>query len=341
MNFKKIYELESLRGIFAFLIVIFHFPTDNILYNNSFTKNSFFAVDFFFVLSGFIISLNYEEKINNLSTLKNFFRKRFFRLYPLHFTFLIIFVFLELFKLFLSINYQINPNNGFNDIMDFIKNIFLIHGLSGTSFNEPSWSISVEFFCYIIFGFFCLYAKKLFLTPIIFIVFGAFLILIDPNHTSFSQLGRCVYSFFLGYYIYKLSKKNFLINSKYLSLIIFILALYFISIEFEYKFLILPLFFSITILLIVKSDKSALLSKLLNVNFLKFLGKISYSLYLTHYLVAYLLRQILHFVFDFEFSDNLLSLNYYFFPIILFYFFVVIILSNFTFNFIENKYRLK
>ena len=82
--------------------------------------------------------------------------------------------------------------------------------------------------------------KKLFLTPIIFIVIGAFLILIDPNHTSFSQLGRCVYSFFLGYYIYKLSKKNFLINSKYLSLIIFILALYFISIEFEYKFLILP-----------------------------------------------------------------------------------------------------
>lgn len=341
MKFQKIYELESLRGIFAFLIVIFHFPTDNIFYNNSFIRNSFFAVDFFFVLSGFIISLNYEEKINNFTSLKNFFKKRFFRLYPLHFIFLIIFVVLELCKLFLSINYQIFPNNGFSDFIDFIKNILLIHGLSGISFNEPSWSISVEFFCYIIFGFYCLCAKKLHFIPIIFIIFGAFLILIDPNHTSYSQLGRCIYSFFLGYYIYKLSKKNFVINSKYISLIFFILTLCIISIEFKYKFLILPLFFSINILFIVKNNKLAILNEFLNLSFFKFLGKISYSIYLTHYLIAYLLRQILHYFFDFELSNNLLSLNYYFFPIILFYFFVVIVLSNFTFNIIENKYRLK
>jgi peptidoglycan/LPS O-acetylase OafA/YrhL len=341
MKFQKIYELESLRGIFAFLIVIFHFPTDNILYNNSFTKNSFFAVDFFFVLSGFIISLNYEDKIDNFKELKLFFKKRFFRLYPLHLLFLMIFVVLELFKLFLAINYEIIPNNGFSNFTDFIKNILLIHGLNGQSFNEPSWSISVEFICYIIFGFYCLSAKKLYLTPVFLIFFGAFLILMDPNHTSFAQLGRCIYSFFIGYYVYKLSKKNIVINSKYISLILFVISLYSISIEFKHKFLILPLLFSLNIFLIVKNNKLAILNEFLNLSFFKFLGKISYSMYLTHYIIAYALRQILHFVFKFEYSNELLSLNYYFFPIILFYFFVVIVLSNFTFNIIENKYRLK
>ena len=55
------------------------------LSQNIFMSNSELAVDFFFVLSGFVISLNYFYKLNDFNIFFDFIKKRFLRLYPLHF----------------------------------------------------------------------------------------------------------------------------------------------------------------------------------------------------------------------------------------------------------------
>ena len=93
--------LESLRGFAAVSVALFHFNVGS-SFNNSFTNNAGIMVDFFFVLSGFVIALSYMEKIKNCNDLVSFQKKRFWRLYPLHMVMLLIFVLLEFIKDFLT-----------------------------------------------------------------------------------------------------------------------------------------------------------------------------------------------------------------------------------------------
>jgi len=76
--------LDGLRGSAAFLIVIFH------LFNYSFgfqgpwalIKHAYLAVDFFFMLSGFVVAYAYDDRWTRMTTLQ-FFRIRLIRLHPL------------------------------------------------------------------------------------------------------------------------------------------------------------------------------------------------------------------------------------------------------------------
>src|SRR5271168_4386330 len=76
--------LDGLRGSAAFLIVIFH------LFNYSFgwdtslslVRHAYLAVDFFFGLSGFVVAYAYDDRWTRMSILQ-FFRIRLIRLHPL------------------------------------------------------------------------------------------------------------------------------------------------------------------------------------------------------------------------------------------------------------------
>ena len=52
------------------------------IYNNFLIRESYLFVDFFFVLSGYVIALNYNIMIGSDALIK-YLKKRFFRLYPL------------------------------------------------------------------------------------------------------------------------------------------------------------------------------------------------------------------------------------------------------------------
>ena len=68
---KKIFYLESLRGLAALSVAFYHFDIGSLLTNNAFVKNSWLMVDFFFVLSGFVIALNFQSKIYNFTDVIN------------------------------------------------------------------------------------------------------------------------------------------------------------------------------------------------------------------------------------------------------------------------------
>ena len=86
-------------------------------------------VDFFFVLSGFVISLNYFNKINSKNDLINFQKKRFLRLYPLHILTLFIFILIEFIKIFVNeytdLRSTYAPFDGFNNYFSLVANFFL------------------------------------------------------------------------------------------------------------------------------------------------------------------------------------------------------------------------
>jgi len=112
---------------------------------------------FFFVLSGFVIAINYLDKIFTFKDIILFQKKRFLRLYPLHFIMLIIFLFIEITKYIAEAKFGLNASNKpftTNNLVSFLANIFLIQNytVSNLTFNTPSWSISAEFYTYFLFA---------------------------------------------------------------------------------------------------------------------------------------------------------------------------------------------
>src|SRR5690606_24682233 len=75
--------LDGLRGIAALAIVVFHFM--EWIFPDAYENpigHGFLAVDFFFCLSGFVISYAYDNRIEQMGNLE-FFKRRLIRLHPL------------------------------------------------------------------------------------------------------------------------------------------------------------------------------------------------------------------------------------------------------------------
>ena len=81
---KKHYEiLDALRGVAAIMVVIFHvFETHNTSRFDQIMNHGYLAVDFFFLLSGFVIGYAYDDRWGKMS-LKQFFTRRLIRLHPM------------------------------------------------------------------------------------------------------------------------------------------------------------------------------------------------------------------------------------------------------------------
>ena len=130
-----LYPLTSLRFFAAAAIVIFHICS---FFQLPTTSNLANGVSFFFVLSGFILTYNYQNLSGRIGT---FYVSRFARLWPIHLlTMAIVAAFLP-------------TTEGFGAT---VMNILLLHAWIPTtgfvfSYNAVSWSISAEVFFYAVF----------------------------------------------------------------------------------------------------------------------------------------------------------------------------------------------
>ena len=84
---KPHYELlDGLRGVAALLVVFYHifegfsFAGGGTLI--TVVNHGYLAVDFFFILSGFVIGYAYDDRWKKNMTLKGFFKRRLIRLHP-------------------------------------------------------------------------------------------------------------------------------------------------------------------------------------------------------------------------------------------------------------------
>ncbi len=150
--------LDSLRGLAALSVVFFHMTWTSPLYSVPYVRNSYLMVDLFFVLSGFVIFHAYLGKIGTFREARRFLRLRFWRVYPVHFLFLIVFALIEAAKFLAQSRYGQVANHPVleeNNPWSFLANLLLLQGLHTTrtlTFNGPSWSISVEFAAYVLFA---------------------------------------------------------------------------------------------------------------------------------------------------------------------------------------------
>lgn len=146
---NRLHELDSLRGIAAVGVVCFHYtamwkasPLSWLL--APFYHRGLLLVDFFFVLSGFVLSRAYWNE-DRESTVGRNIAQRIARMYPLHFVTLLAIIPMEL-----ALTHLLGPLDYLfanNDPYHFVLNLFLLNRSSlerGFSFNAPAWSISTE-----------------------------------------------------------------------------------------------------------------------------------------------------------------------------------------------------
>ena len=75
--------LDGLRGVAALMVVIFHcFETYVPVFGTQIVNHGYLAVDFFFVLSGFVIGYAYDDRWDKMTTW-GFFKRRLTRLHPM------------------------------------------------------------------------------------------------------------------------------------------------------------------------------------------------------------------------------------------------------------------
>jgi len=309
-NAKEFFPtLESLRGVAALLVVIFHV---NVKWNThvhswDFVRNSYLFVDFFFVLSGFVISHHYSEKLVTLKGVATFIRLRFWRLYPLHLVTLIAFATFVCVKMLVARKLGIEwIDTDENTTFSFLTNLTLVHslGLHHTlTFNAPSWSISVEFFTYVVFAFVILLSlhRKNVVRCSLFLCTTTAIILFSVDNRRFFELTydygfpRCIFGFFVGILVQKFSSHirrppyggTLGIGGNLAEIAVLFSTVLVVS--FVKTHVLLP-FISVLVfglvILIFSFPSSTLVSRALQNKVPLHLGKISYSIYLWHWVVV-------------------------------------------------------
>ncbi|MEQ8747389.1 acyltransferase [Pyruvatibacter sp.] len=124
------------------------------------TQSFALFVDLFFIISGYVITFLYKEKITSSSKYSMFMRKRVARLLPLHWlTFLVSFA---VWTLAFTTGTQINNPPSY-DLVCITSTVFLIHAMvpcGGEHFNGVSWSVSAEMVMYVVFPLVMLLARR-------------------------------------------------------------------------------------------------------------------------------------------------------------------------------------
>ncbi len=160
-------NLTPLRGIAALLTVLYHINLifnvagKGFLFSENLTKGisrMYLMVDFFFILSGFIMLHVYGKWFSDGVTtekFKKFTVARFARVYPLHFITLMYVVFLYAIAARLG-QPEVPILQIANTPFSIFTNLFLLHSMNfhqWFSWNHASWSISTEWWAYMIFPF--------------------------------------------------------------------------------------------------------------------------------------------------------------------------------------------
>ena len=141
--------LDSWRGICALSVVLFHLNAGT--HFHDLLNNGYVAVDFFFVLSGFVIGSAYLGRIGDGGDLARFAVRRVGRLYPLHVAVLLVYLGLELGRVALGAAHTFT---GERTWPAFFADLFLVQGFNAwnLTWNMPAWSISIELWTNLVFA---------------------------------------------------------------------------------------------------------------------------------------------------------------------------------------------
>lgn len=307
LTLSRIPAVDGLRGVAILAVLSFHF-VNNQLVNSVTTSGLVLAkitsfgwagVDLFFVLSGFLITSVLLEKKGSKNFFSTFFIRRIFRIIPCYYLLLVIFLLIQVVPYFAS-----NPLLVGNKAIPMLSYFAMVHNLFMANMNNLgndmlsiTWSIGIEEQFYIIFPFLVYWVdeKKIPIVLALLIVLAsvvrsqidnwipAYVLL--PTRMDALSVGALVACFFRHEYFNPAMKKY-----KYhlISLLVIDVSacayLYFENGDLgPIRHGLFAAAFGI--LLLFALHPIPVYTAVLNLKPLQWVGKISYSLYLFHYLI--------------------------------------------------------
>lgn len=142
-----------MRGVSACIVVLLHVFGAGYITGSNFISRGYVFVDFFFVLSGFVIAASYGQRLADGFPIRTFALLRLGRLYPLHLFMLLVFLLLIGLR-----EVAILPADAMawslasNGADQFLRALLLVESFAPevSGWNGPSWTIEVEFWTYIV-----------------------------------------------------------------------------------------------------------------------------------------------------------------------------------------------
>lgn len=279
MSKGRLLELDSIRGLAALAVVFYHFfYRYNSLYEHDLAYTSFasygiYGVNLFFMVSGFVIYWTLNRTENAI----DFIVSRFSRLYPVYW-FSVVLTFIVVFSFGLD--------GRETTVLVMFENFLMFHEYLGVPHVDGVyWTLTLEltfyFWIFIIFKFgYLRHAELVFSLLVIVSLFYSLGLISLPDFFKKFLMLKYVSFFTAGICFYKIS--NDLSDKKTIP----ILCLCLISTIFteSIKAFIIFLFFYIGFYLAISGRL-----KILTFKPLVYLGGISYSLYLTHQNIGYII----------------------------------------------------
>ena len=278
--------LQSLRFIFVMMIFMSHFDYRDI---RGFDAGGDCGVAFFFILSGFVCSLGYGQRIcEGVFRYGDFLWKRLKKLYPLHLLCLLFFLLVSQTTLDLKV----------------LVNALLLQSWVPDpdwyfSCNKVSWFLSSLLFCYVLFPFVYRHLSRS-LTLAVLLAYVTVCLLIPYNQVNavlyVFPLVRFV-DFYLGMLLYRFyERKPGMDASSWMEVLLMVLLLLALT---GYPFMDAklrnaPLFWLVLLpLILVFAQENGVVSRLLKSRPMQFLGSLTMPLFLTHQmLIGILLRRL-------------------------------------------------
>lgn len=161
-------SFEGGRGVAALLVALFHLKI--FAGQLALIRNGYLLVDLFFVMSGFLMCLLYRQKLERPEAMPPFLLRRFGRLFPLLVFATVAYVLVLNLKSALrnlAVAHGYLASHGTPAMLaqdwptwsELASTVTMTHGMGlfdRLILNPVSWSISVEFYAYVLFAILCL-----------------------------------------------------------------------------------------------------------------------------------------------------------------------------------------
>lgn len=295
--------VDALRGVCALLVALLHCETFSHVQGVRFFNNAYLFVDFFFVLSGFVIASNYAERLRDGFGIGRFALLRFGRVYPLYLVTLGAFLVMEALQIIIPALGAMGGSAPFSAPRQswdtIIANVFLMQSFGSYSFltwNTPGWSIATEFWTYLCFAVLVTYAYQArtgILTATLIGTIGIILAF-SPHYMNTSyDFGflRTLAGFSAGALLYEQFKdrggrRPFAnTNATLVEAGALLLAIVFVTVADQTRISVLAPFVFAGAVLVFVAEAGAI-SRLLKTRPVQLLGLLSYSIYMVHLFIG-------------------------------------------------------
>jgi peptidoglycan/LPS O-acetylase OafA/YrhL len=305
-RYPTIVTLTSLRGLLAVWVVVFHFWNDLttlfpvLLPLAPLAQRGVFAVPGFFILSGFVLSRNHGDDFERLDRrpIIRFFALRLVRVYPVHLATLMTVLVMVIVARRLGF---VPDEAGYTSSL-FVLNLVLAQSWLPNvelNWNFPSWSISSEWFVYLLFPVFAWGASRLLSTPTRtkrgFVVLGAATVLVYLGWTTwpFRLLAIVVPTFLAGMCADRLLRSSQVDESRRHAWAEACAIAIVVACFVQRQAALATQLVALQGLVVSLAAGKLIARRFWEAKPIVYLGTISYSLYMTHTLAAKIINRVL------------------------------------------------